>query len=140
MRPNTLGTATGLARADHIHNTVLVNSSANSVVTANTVSLTDVLLTDLSLTPVAGTYLVQAEGVTYNNGPNNINFFTVYVNGVAVPSTTRSYNMKSSGDQTSFILQHVTTVNGSQPIDVRWRVSGGTGSVDGRSLILIRIG
>jgi hypothetical protein len=134
------GVSTSFARADHTHNTVLVNSVTSATDAPTTTSTTDVQVPNMSVTPVAGTYLVMFAGSTLNSGNGaERNFFNLYSGGVVIPYSEQRIGI--SGAAASAVnIQAITTVNGSQAIQAFWRVIAGTGTIYQRSLIITRIG
>ncbi len=87
----------------------------------------------LSITPPAGRYLVMFSTSVQNTSNSHAVYVQVYVGGTAVGS---SYRVHIRGNQTIWVPLMSTTVvdaNGSQAIEVRWRVSGGTGNMEART-------
>lgn len=123
-----------------------INASAQLVGVAETnittTSTSDVLMTGMTITPTSGTYLVLAS-CTSNNSGNNTNFISVYSGGVQVSGTQQSI-LRTNNNLANARLQYVSncqvTVNGSQAIDMRWRVSTGTGTCYSRYLTIIKVG
>jgi len=107
-----------------------------------TTSTTDVV-TDLTLTPGAGTYLVLVSaGGTMNKNSQTVSA-SVYANAVQIPASERSIGGQANNIG-NFGLFTVATVADAQAIDIRWHIStsagGGMGTLGGRSLTLIKIG
>jgi len=109
----------------------------------STTSLTDVLVPGLTLTPVAGTYLVVWGATISHNKSGQTAFGSIWVGGAQVAYTERQIGGQSNnlGNASS---QAVVVVNGSQAIEARWRVSsnsgGGQGNSPGpRSLTIVRL-
>jgi hypothetical protein len=65
--------------------------------------------------------------------------YTIYVNGVAVADTVRSYGKVGNNGQISAHTQTIVAVPGGQAIDIRVNTTSGTLSVYQRSLILVRL-
>ncbi len=137
---NSEGASTSFARADHTHNTVVANQEATATGDDTTTSLTDVLMVSMTQTPAAGTYLVMWTGSIVNsaNGAERT-FISLYLAGSQVSATERSIG--TSGAAYSPATTHaIISPNGSQAIELRWRVAGGTSTVHSRRLTLIRLG
>jgi hypothetical protein len=138
---NTLGTANSFSRSDHIHNTVISRNNFSDNGTVTTTSATDTLLTGTTLTPVAGTYIVIASTHSRNNTNNANNIFSLYKNATQI--TNSEVTLLRGGGQGNVSLTYsistLETFNGTDTVDIRWRVSAGTGSVTGRYLTLIRV-
>lgn len=94
-----------------------------------TTSTTNVLLDDLSITPLKGEYNVSFYTVLENNNNNKQVYVSVYKNGVLQTGSEiyvgkRNQRVIAPATITNFPV----TVNGSEAIEIRWRVSGGTGN------------
>lgn len=142
------GTTAGAPLSTDANNKVtsgIPTSTVNATANATTTSTTDVAMTTMTLTPVAGTYLVLFSG-TFSGNQNNANItFSIYSGGTLVTGTpmvctpqiqggvTPSLNMNMPGSTSCYV-----TVNGSQAIEVRWKVSAGTGTVQTRILNIMR--
>jgi hypothetical protein len=137
---NAEGASTSFARADHTHAVSVSTSEATATADDTTASLTDTAIVSMTLTPAAGTYLVMWTGSVVNsaNGAERT-WVSVYSNGVQVSATERSIGT-SGGAYSPAITHAIVTVTGSQAIDIRWRVAGGTSTVRSRRLSLARVG
>jgi len=135
---NTQGNAASFARSNHTHKVELARYNVRATNEAQTTSGSDVLLTDMIITPVAGTYLVFA--YTSNNNTTNgaINRFSVYSAGVEVADTKDNIQVSNNRIHTWGASCEVT-VNGSQAIEIRWNRSSGTARCFGRYITLIRV-
>lgn len=117
------------------------NFYVSDTVTTTTTSTTDTAMTNMTLTPGAGDYLVIFNGtISVNSAANNQTTTTIYVNGIAVADSVRSH-FTTTTDQPESVtnVTKVTGVLGGQAIDVRWRVSASTVSAHQRSLTLIKL-
>jgi hypothetical protein len=136
---NAQGASTSFARADHVHQTAIANSAVSATADIATVSVTDVLLDSMTLTPAAGTYLALFCSSTVNSGNGaERNYFSLYSGGVKDTGSERTIGI-SGGSYSAVTSMGVFTVNGSQAIEVRWRVIAGTGTTKARRLTLIRL-
>lgn len=119
--------------------------SANASIT--TTSATDILMTGMTITPAAGTYLVLFScSLSGANDDANITS-SIYSDGTLKAGSERQVVANVSGGLTnpatttmSVTAFAVTTVNGSQAIEGRWRRSAGTATATYRHLKVIRIG
>ena len=108
---------------------------ATSTSAFSTSSLTDVLVTGMSITPGAGTYLATFSGQVTGNGGAKQGIFNIYANGVKVAHSEREVNdIKSQEGHT----QAIVTVADAQAIEVRGR-GNDTLLVDERSLVLMEV-
>lgn len=137
---NTKGTAQSFALSDHLHNVSVTNDTASATADDTTTSVTDVLMVGMTLTPAAGTYLVLWSGSIVNsaNGAERT-WISYYVGGSQVTATERSIGT-AGGAYSASSVQAAVTVNGSQAIELRWRVAGGTSTVRSRRLTILKIG
>lgn len=123
-------------------------SSTNATATssATTTSGTDALMTGMTLTPIAGTYIAIWSGVVQQANAGQSVTLSIYVGGVQDATSVMDFAPFAGGTLTSgsasccAITQGVYTVNGSQAIAIEWHVSGGTGTVFQRKLTLVKIG
>lgn len=108
--------------------------------TASTTSTSYVLLDNMIITPVAGTYLAVHTNTSVNSGNGAArNFFGLFVNGVLVTGTERGIGI-AGGSQSAASISKIIQVDGSQPVEIRWRVVAGTGTAYNRNLSLVRLG
>jgi hypothetical protein len=114
------------------------------VLTSNTIfttsSTTDVIITGFSITPVQGRYSVFYSSNIVISTNNNIASNVIYINGSPIENTRRS--VQGVGADFNAAQQTIgeITVNGSQAVDVRVKITSGTLEIDQRSLVLIRLG
>jgi hypothetical protein len=108
-----------------------------------TTSSTAVLITGMTLTPAAGTYLVRFVAAAYmSTSAGPYVELSIWVGGVQVPEST----LWMSGGHSLGIplcVSAIVTVNGSQAIEARWKVVGGSytaGMHNTRTLSLIQVG
>ncbi len=137
---NTEGVSTSFARADHTHATTILNQVASATVDDTSISLTDVLIAGMTLTPTAGTYLVTFSSSVLNSGNGATRLFvSIYSGGTQVAHSEREIGV--SGAANSCVQSGaIVTVNGSQAIEARWRAVAGTNTAHERSLVIVRLG
>lgn len=117
-----------------------------SISSITTTSGTDSVMTGMTSTPIAGTYMVTFNGNAQMQTAGAFIFISFYVNGVQDANSDLQFAPFAGGTLTSgqssvpVSNSGVYTVNGSQAIDVRWHVSGGTATSTQRKLILLKIG
>lgn len=144
----TTYTNTPKATLQSIDGLLLPNVVPSPVVNYNVVSSTpftassstDVVITGFTVTPQSGTYAIWYNSdatCTQNNSTVN---HSIYKAGVVVTDSTRRTQSVSS----NFIFQQSTMsivqVDGTQALDVRVKTNQGSLTVNGRSLLLIRLG
>jgi len=136
---NAQGASTSFARADHTHAVSVTNQEVTATADDTATSLTDILMNSMTVTPAAGTYLVMWSGSIVNSA-NGIerSWISLYLAGSQVSATERSIGT-SGGAFVPSMTQAVITVNGSQAIELRWRVAGGTSTVHSRRLTLLKL-
>ena len=113
--------------------------------TITTTSDTDVLAisttpaNNLSITPGAGTFEVWFTGsYEVSNGAQTV-FTSIYVNGVQKAASERR-SKTGGGNPAGFACMTVITVGAGLAIEGRWRVTGATGTMYQRTLLVRRIG
>jgi hypothetical protein len=102
--------------------------------------------TGQTLTPVAGTYYVAARAISSATTNGHNVFLSVFSNGSQVTDSEIYYFVRNgngllggTSDTGEMHTDAVVTVNGSQAIDMRWRVDGGTGNLTNYSLTLLKL-
>lgn len=130
-------------------NGLLVSGLTTQVVTdtanTTTTSGSDVLLTSMTLTPVAGTYMVIFNTSVTDAAAGSAVSFSLYIGGVqdsgslvkVAPFDGGTLSATSARSTAACIA--VETVNGSQSIAVQWSTSSGTPTCGPRRMILLRI-
>ncbi len=136
---NSPGTVNSFVRSDHVHNTVLANQNVTSQTTINNfTNASDTQI--LSTTPAVGTYLVLFNFNITVNSNHDTATGNIYSGGAKVSDSERA---RGSGEESSIPLilsgQTIITVNGSQLVELRCRVTASS-TIGNRSLTLIRIG
>lgn len=132
---------------------VVINSTVSFTSAVSTTSSTFSMVDSLTLTPsMAGTYLVLWSGnVRTANGANGNGEVAIFSSGSQITDSTRSVNINvalllgiigtSTINNNAGSITTVTTVNGSQAIDVRFRsTSGDTVTADRGRLTVLKIG
>ena len=123
-------------------NTTIDNINYNVISTTafSTTSATDVPVTSFTVTPVAGTYAVWVSSTNTNTTNNAVSTFTLYKAGVGIADTARSFQTGSSNAVFLLATQTVLQVDGTQAVAAYVKTSSGTLAINGRSMILIRLG
>jgi hypothetical protein len=122
--------------------TTQITSTSN----ATTTSTTDVLMTGMTVTPIAGTYLVIFSAVVQQAGAGQSVTVSIYSNAVQDTASIRDFAPFDGGTLSALsascccATQGIYTVNGSQVIQIEWHVSGSAGTVFQRNMTLLKIG
>lgn len=120
----------------------LKNQGATASGSITTTSTTDVLMTGMTTTPPAGTYVVLfGTSVTHSTNGATITG-SIYAGGVQAPESERTAQPRSGNNTFQMMLftWAIVTVNGSQAIEGRWRTSAATATAPlRRTLTAIRI-
>lgn len=103
-------------------------------------STTDTIVTDMTLTPIAGTYLVLFNSSNSSVSNNAQNFISLYRDGVQIAGSERVTQSVASNFVFQTSTQAVTTFNGTQQLRLYGRVSTGTFTINARTLIALRLG
>jgi len=130
---------TNAAGAITIASSLSVINQATSVTDAVTTSTTDVLIPGMTITPGAGDYLVFFSGSAEHSGFGDPVTISIYSNGaLIVASVVRS---ESAGGFANPIATNAYIINigAGQAIEVRWKVTTGTGTFHQRTLIVQKV-
>jgi hypothetical protein len=106
----------------------------------STTSGTEVVITGFTVTPVSGRYAVWFSAEEKVQQANKTLSNTIYRDGVAIADTTRRVKSNAAQFQAGMQTLGQVSVTGAEAIDVRVSISGGSLDVDGRTLLLIRLG
>lgn len=121
-------------------------SNTNATNTVTTTSGADVLMTGMTLTPVAGTYLVLFSACLSGGDNDSAITTSIYAGGSLQAGSESQVIANVSGgvaDPNTTVIPtnsfNIVTVNGSQAIEGRWRRASGTATATYRSLRIVRI-
>jgi len=142
----SLGTTAGAPLSTDANNQ-LSSGIQNNLATATSVttaSTTDVTMTGITVTPGAGTYLVNYSGTDRSSVAGATHTYGIFNNGTVVASTQRTTIPWSSAGlsttQDCVVATHtITTVAAAQAIDVRWHTSAGTATAVQPTLTVVRL-
>jgi hypothetical protein len=109
-------------------------SSVNAAGSITTASTTDIVVTGMTITPGAGTYLAMFATDGSNNLGSN-SFASIYQNAVQVANSERVFALSTD----TVVTDAICTVTAGQAIDVRWRASANTATMGNRILTLIKL-
>lgn len=112
--------------------------------TTTTSSGTYTTLNSMTTVPVEGIHQVWFSCSLSNTGSGLFNtpeetYFSVYVNGVQVTHSERESTAGDGGRHRTVACQCRIEVDGSQTVEVRWRVTGGTATCYARTLTTIKL-
>lgn len=124
-----IGTSTGIR-----------SYTATSSTLFSTTSATDVVISDMTITPSAGTYTIWYHSSSDIVGNNNDAYVTIYRNGAAITDSVRRIRTSVNTMYSTQSTMTIVTFDGAQSCEVYVRTSSGTLNVRERSIILIRIG
>jgi len=118
----------------------IINYKVTGNVPFTTSSSSDVVITNMSVLPQAGTYAAWFSGNITIVKNNDLSYASFYKAGVKVGDSERANQGSSSNFQTQSNTLTIISVNGSQTVDVRVRISTDTLTVTGRTMTFIRLG
>lgn len=122
---------------------------ANGAVTYNitsstaftTSSTTDVIITGMTLTPIAGTYAVWYNAEAFYTTTPKTHWWNIYKTGVKIADTERSQDTAHSSQNMVDSTMTIAQFNGTDTCDVRVRCdTTGSLTINNRSLLMIRLG
>jgi len=100
----------------------------------------------MTLTPQAGVYMVWFSSSFINNSNGEDVFYSIYSGGVQVAPTERRARSFINGvvignqpNGTTMCTQGLVSVDGTQPIEVRARRTGGTATIYQRTLTILKV-
>lgn len=140
----TLTAGTGIAITNAagsitIASSISVINQATSLVDAITTSATEVLIPGMTITPGAGDYLIFFTGAVENTGFGDPVTISIYSNGSQIAASV--IKCESFGGMSNPIGSnaYLTNLGAGQAIEVKWKVSGGTGTCHQRTLIVQKV-
>lgn len=122
----------------------ITNTEVSATASATTTSTSDVLLTTMTTTPAAGTYLVTYSGTATENTGGATITLSVYVAASQQTASVRTAIPFSSAalavaQPMVMATNAIVTVNGSQTVQIEWHVSAGTGTINQRTMDIVRL-
>lgn len=122
----------------------VTNAALKFTANITTTSTTDVVLTGMTTTPAAGTYLVTfSTWLTHSNGNATVTM-SIFAGGAQAASTARttlpfSGAVGSANNGLEAGTNGIVTVNGSQAIALEWHTSTGTATAHAGELDIVRV-
>lgn len=138
-------TATNVQTAiEEVHNQTPTATEVSATVDATTTSTTDVLMTSMTITPIAGKYFVAFSGCVDHSNQSVAVVGSIYSGGSRKADSERSVVPRFNGVGANSLspcmaINGVVTVNGSQAIEIRWKTASGTATVHTRTLDIVRV-
>jgi len=111
-----------------------------SIISQQITSTTDVAITSMTATPIAGTYLCLFNTTGLSGANNSIASISFYKNAAIINDSVRHTTAHSANEAQSYQTSTVVTMNGTDILTARAKVSSGTIQFDQRNLVLIRFG
>jgi hypothetical protein len=148
---NATGSANSLARSDHTHAVSIVYGEATGTGTTTTTSSTPVLMAGMTLTPVAGTYMVWFSTSVQSDDSGSFVIISIYSGGSQIGHSIRRVMPRFDasgglgGNSNTISCDNIgthgiVTVNGAQAIEGRWQIfGGGTATGFERTLNIIKL-
>lgn len=148
--PTITVNATGHVTSILQQNLQVTYQTVTSTTAISTTSGTMAVMTDMTLTPPSGTYLILFSGNVWCTGGGNASGdVAIYANNAAVTGALREVEIvvamalgligTATVKPAAGLLVGIAAVNGSQAIDVRYNRSNGTVHGGDRSLTVIRL-
>lgn len=123
----------------------LYNSEVGFSSNITTTSSTDVVMTGMTITPPAGTYLVIfSTWLTHSNGNATVTM-SIYAGGVQSTNTIRTTTpfegaIGSANNGKEAGTNGIVSVNGAQAIALEWHTSTGTATAHNGAMDIVKIG
>lgn len=118
--------------------TALTFLKASATTAATTTSLTFVQMTSMTLTPVAGTYLLNFNTYVSNTNANQRISISVFSGGTQITEANRTVTCTAGNALFSIGTTTSTTVDGTQAIEIRWFTTANTATANERVMTLVR--
>jgi hypothetical protein len=121
------------------------NSEVSATSNDTTTSSSDAVLNSMTITPIAGTYLVIFSSWVSQSTANTTVTFSIYVDSTQKADSVRTaipFGGAILGLSTQDIpvaINGVVTVDGTQAISIKWKTSGGTATAHQRTMNILRI-
>jgi len=140
----TAGTATAQARTLNLYPVAASDvTQVTATADATTSSASFTLLSGMTISPAAGTYLALFSTSTESTATDTIIDTSLFVGGTQLAHTQRSFTEEPSIPDTPFVqaILAKVTVTAGQAVEVQWRNSGTAGSVTAhqRTLTLYKV-
>ena len=114
----------------------ILATEVDSDATTTTTSTSDVLMSGMTVTPEAGTYLVFFTGsIQHSSGA--VTTISIYAGGSYV--MRRTVNSSNATNRMGFSCVAKVTVNGSQAIEGKWKTASGTATAYERGLHTLKV-
>lgn len=121
-------------------------TEASATATATSATGADALMTGMTLTPLAGRYLVWFSSDLNSAAAGDVVSVSIYVGGVQnVPSLRKIMpfaggTLTSGSQRVGVSTNCLVTVNGAQAIEIRWSTSAGAPTASSRTLDILQVG
>lgn len=122
----------------------LASTEVTATADTTTTSASDVLINTMTITPVAGTYLVWFSTCVDHSNQSVAVVVSIYAGGFLQTASVRSPIPRFNGVGAITLTPNVATqakvtVNGSQAIEARWKTASGTATAHQRTLTILRV-
>lgn len=123
---------------------VLINTEVSATADTTTTSATDVLINAMTITPVAGTYMVWFSSYVDHSAQSVAVVVSIYSGGTLKTDSVRApvprFNALGAQSLAPCVAtQGLVIVNGSQAIEARWKTASGTATSHQRTLNILRV-
>ena len=113
-----------------VYSTVSANSTSNG---------SYILIPNMTITPPPGNYMVFFQGSFSNSAANaGLAYISIFVNGVQVPGSQVAIDIKFANNLLPISCNTYAT-GVTAAIEVRWKITNNTETVDQRSLIIQKV-
>lgn len=114
----------------------LIEDIAEGTGTTTTISATDVLAAQMTITPPAGRYQVWFSGSVDHSAVNSTIFTNIYAGGVRVAQSERRFRRGTVDIAGVFACMARVDVDGTQAIEGQWRTTVSTATMYERQLMI----
>jgi hypothetical protein len=115
------------------------NFMVSSLTPFSTSAASDTLVTGFTYTPPSGTYLVLMNFSVDISSSVVTASFNIYLAGTIIARASRTKKSAVSNNADIIQLLDIITVNGTQAVDLRVSISGGSLTINDRTMVLARL-
>lgn len=119
--------------------TAFVYDSVSSSADHSTASTSYELMDSMTRTPVNGTYMVWFNTNVVSSTSNIDTYISIFVGGVQVSDSERFIEENNTTDQSTMSTMALVTVDGSQAIEIRWKVTAGFTTAHAKTMMILKV-
>lgn len=121
------------------------NTEVSATASATAGTGADALLTGMTITPTAGTYMIWFSCDLNSATSGVVVSLSIYIGGSQKADSLRKImpfaggTLTAGSQRSAAAIQGLVTVNGSQAIEIRWSASAGAPTTAARTMNILRV-